>query len=56
MQYTIVKAFRTDQMEQLVNERLCDGWVLQGGVSVAMTRDQGSETIVYAQAMTKESK
>lgn len=56
MEYAIVKANRTDLLETFINERIKAGWVPQGGVSVAVAQDQGYETVVYTQAMIKESK
>lgn len=54
MLYTIVKQYKPVEFENTVESFLKEGWILQGGVSVAVNSNTG-ETI-YAQAMIKETK
>lgn len=49
MQYTIVTGSKAEDVIKQVNERLKDGWTLQGGLSASAT-ENGS---IYAQAMIK---
>jgi hypothetical protein len=61
LQYTIITARTSDELSRSVSEKLNDGWILQGGVSIAYPSthiggihgDMTKET--YAQAMTKIS-
>lgn len=47
-EYKVIHALSIDQLEKQVNERLADGWQLQGGVAF------DSESSVFMQAMTNE--
>ena len=51
MQYTVIKCRKLEELIREVNAMLSNGWVLQGGVAVSESRDQGSTVCVYAQAM-----
>jgi hypothetical protein len=53
MEYIILTGDTTDELMELVNEKLEEGYTLQGGVSVSMTRDQGYSGEIFAQAMIK---
>jgi len=52
MKYKVVAGTNLDDFCKLVNQDLCDGWILQGGVSVLASAKLG--TFVYYQAMTKD--
>lgn len=55
MKYDIVTTNGKNKFIEMVNEKLNDGWVLQGGVSVLHA--PGTYTIVnYSQAITFEDK
>jgi hypothetical protein len=45
-----------DKLANKINEKMRDGWRLQGGVSIHCQRDDDGDTVViYAQAMIRES-
>lgn len=51
MEYTVIEHYQLNVFIQKVNAAIASGWVLQGGVSKAITSG-GSET--WSQAMTKK--
>lgn len=59
--YEVVSAERIDVLEERVEEHISEGWVLQGGVSVAVVYippSDGCESATeytFAQAMVLES-
>jgi hypothetical protein len=53
MRYEVVIADCQYTIERLVNEKLAEGWELQGGVSMAITYDDHEWTHWYAQAIVK---
>ena len=55
LNYVVVSAYYKDALEQLVNDRLQDGWRETGGVSVAIesTEPPNRKALYfYTQAMT----
>lgn len=58
-QYIIISHQDSERLAQEVNERLADGWELQGGVSVAQSvylnrNDDSCYDNTFAQAMTRK--
>lgn len=53
MQYIVVRG-GGGHFQKIVEERLADGYQLQGGVSVSICGQYATYKEVYAQAMTKE--
>jgi hypothetical protein len=51
MQYTIVNGSEAEDVIQVVNERLQDGWELHGYLAISATPDNDGD--LYAQAMVK---
>jgi len=52
LQYKVVSWYHNmTKFEELVNQELRNGWVLQGGLSVSVHGGRGNN--LYAQAMTK---
>jgi hypothetical protein len=51
LEYKILEAGRTIDLEQLVNQAIVDGWMLQGGVCCAVEA-RGDAT--YSQAVIRE--
>ncbi len=49
MEYRIIESKLKNELVQLVNEAMKDGWTLQGGVA------HDSDLGYYIQAMTKKS-
>lgn len=52
MKYKIVASDEADEFEKHINLELSDGWILQGGVSVAIHSGENGY-FWYVQAMTK---
>ena len=50
-EYRVVRSYKPDKLEEDVNWYLANGWVLVGGVSVAINSNTGAP--VFAQAMMK---
>jgi hypothetical protein len=48
-EYRVIRSYKTSTLEDEVNWYLKNGWVLVGGVSVAVDRDTGKTE--FAQAM-----
>lgn len=57
-EYVILAADDIDVLTVAVNKSMMDGWVLQGGVSVAvdpLDKADGVGATIFAQAMVKDS-
>lgn len=54
MKYIVLYSNDPYQLSKMVMARLTDGWVLQGGVAISNSRDQGQTLSEYAQAMIKD--
>jgi hypothetical protein len=54
MQYQVLSNNELEVLVELVNDALEEGWVLQGGVSIAFSRDGGYTSELYAQAMIRK--
>lgn len=53
IEYKIVSASDHDEMAQMVNGLLGDGWELCGGVSCALSGTDDTRYAMFAQAMTR---
>lgn len=54
--YVILRDNESEELEALVQERLAQGYQLQGGVSITARVDrEGCERVLFAQAMTYEA-
>lgn len=53
MQYTVVRHHSQQQFEIEVNQKLQEGWQLQGGVSIATNAH--TSNLYFAQAFVKEA-
>lgn len=53
--YILIESNNLELLEEAVSKKLNDGYVLQGGVSIATeTGENGKKTTLYAQAMVNE--
>lgn len=57
MEYTIIEGFKAEEVIELVNERLKEGWELYGSLAVSGAANTEGSVInrLYAQAMIKKS-
>lgn len=63
MQYKVVWAWSNDDLAELVNSEIADGWELHGGVSISVETPGGLDgcgnwtrpDIAFAQSMVKKS-
>ncbi|MGB7926339.1 MAG: hypothetical protein WCF57_24070 [Pyrinomonadaceae bacterium] len=57
MEYTIVEGFKAEEVIELVNERLKEGWELYGSLTVSGVagHEDRMTNNLYAQAMIKKS-
>lgn len=51
MQYIVLHAENTPELEQAVNDHLQEGWTLQGGLAVTHCPDINGNYVMMAQAM-----
>lgn len=54
MKYKVISDNDMESVVEQVNELMEEGWVCQGGISIAYSRDQGYNSELYAQAMVKK--
>lgn len=52
MKYTVITAVSIRELAELVEQKIRDGWMPQGGVA-AVDPNPDSENLMFLQAMTK---
>lgn len=55
LEYSIILDESADELANLVNEALKDGWKLQGGLSVTVSANTQGTFFLFGQAMVKEA-
>ncbi len=51
MEYTVLRATKLEELVELVNQRISEGWVPLGGVSASLTVG----ATMFCQALTKQA-
>lgn len=55
LEYSIILDESADELANLVNEALKDGWKLQGGLSVTVAANTQGTFFLFGQAVVKET-
>ena len=56
MNYYIARGFDLDELTDMVNELLSDGWELRGGVSVSLSESDDFRYSEYCQAVVRSKR